>query len=344
MLTVSLVIPIKNAVRTLPACLAALDHLNPAPTEVLLVDNESTDASVALLRAWSEQTRHFTVQLLREVKPGAAAARNAGIRVATSEIVAFTDSDCAPQSDWLAYLLAPFADATIGAVAGRIVGVFDRTVCELFCSLYTLQSSRESTTHREWTPWSGGFPTANLAVRRRHLEQLEGFDESVKIYGEDYDLCARLYEQQLALVYTPVACVTHHHRTTLAGLIRQAFGFGRSHAYLLRRHHPHGVWIELPRRSVQWPSVPLLCWVDMASPDKKALTLFGLGCLYRPLMWLLPLYLLWLVHETSARARAAGSPVSLSHSFSLAWLLIAKAGAMTAGRWWGSVRYRALCL
>ena len=105
MLTVSLVIPIKNAIRTLPACLAALDRLNPAPTEVLLVDNESTDASAVFLQAWAEQTRHFTVQLLREVKPGAAAARNAGIRVATSEIVAFTDSDCAPQSDWLALSL-----------------------------------------------------------------------------------------------------------------------------------------------------------------------------------------------------------------------------------------------
>lgn len=344
MLTVSLVLPIKNAARTLPACLAALDRLRPAPTEVLLVDNGSTDASVTLLQAWSEQARHFEVRLLRETKPGAAAARNAAVCMTRCEIVAFLDADCVPQLDWLAHLLAPFDDAATGAVAGRIFGVFDRTLCELFCSLYTLQSSRESTTHRKWTPWSGGFPTANLAVRRRHLTELEGFDESVKIYGEDYDLCARLYERQAALVYTPAACMIHNHRTTLAGLIRQAFGFGRSHAYLLCRHRPQGLWIELPRRLVQWPSVPFMCWVDMASPDKKALALLGLGCLYWPLMWLLPLYLLWLIHETNARARAAGFPVSLSRSFSLAWLLIAKAGAMTAGRWWGSVRYRALCL
>jgi GT2 family glycosyltransferase len=344
MLTVSLVIPIKNSARTLPACLHALDRLNPAPAEVFVIDNGSTDGSLALLKAWIEQTKGVNVRLLREAKPGASAARNTGIRAARGDIVAFTDSDCVPQSDWLSHLLAPFDDADTGAVAGRIAGVFDRTLCEMFCSLYTLQSAGETTTHREWTPWSGGFPTANLAVRRRLLEQLDGFDETVKIYGEDYDLCARLYEQQAAIVYTPTACVMHHHRTTLRGLIRQAFGFGRSHAYLLQRHHPQGLWLELPRRLVQWTALPMRGWVDVASPDKKALALLAMGCFYRPSLWLFPLYLLWLIHQASARARAAGAPVSLSRSFNLAWLLIVKAGAMTAGRWWGSVRYGALCL
>jgi len=344
MLTVSLVIPVKNAARTLPACLHALERLDPAPAEVLLIDNGSTDGSLALLQAWTEQPRSISARLLREMKPGASAARNAGIRAARGDVVVFTDSDCVPQPDWLSHLLAPFGDAATGAVAGRIAGVFDRTLCEMFCSLYTLQSSREQTTYREWTPWSGGFPTANLAVRRRLLEQLDGFDETAKIYGEDYDLCARLYEQQAAIVYTPAACVVHHHRTTLRGVILQAFGFGRSHAYLLQRHHPQGLWVELPRRLVQWTALPLRGWVDVASPDKKAMALLVLGCLYWPILWMLPLYLLWLIHETSVRARAAGSPVSLSRSFNLAWLLILKAGAMTAGRWWGSLRYGALCL
>lgn len=344
MLTVSLVIPIKDAARTLPACLAALDGLDPAPTEVILVDNGSTDTSLSIIQDWRRQARPCTFRLLREETPGASAARNAGIRASQSEIVAFTDSDCAPQSDWLAHLMAPFADGSIGAVAGRIIGQFDRSLCERFCSLYTLQSAADRKTYREWTPWSGGFPTANLAVRRQLLEQLHGFDEGVTIYGEDYDLCARLYERQAALVYTPTASVAHHHRTTVAGLIRQAFGFGRSHAYLLHRHHPKGLWIELPRRLVQWRAIPLAGWVDMASPDKKALILLGLGCLYRPMLWLLPLYLLWLIHETSARARAAGAQVSWPSSFSMAWLLMVKAGAMTAGRWWGSVRYGAFCV
>ena len=344
MLTVSLVIPIKNAVRTLPACLHALDCLNPAPAEVFVIDNGSTDGSLALLQAWTERARNFKVRLLREGKPGAAAARNRGIRASIGDVVAFTDSDCVPESDWLSHLLAPFDEAATGAVAGRIAGIFNRTLCELFCSLYTLQSPQAPMTYREWTPWSGGFPTANLAVRRHLLEQLNGFDECAKISGEDYDLCARLYEQHMVIVYTPTACVTHHHRTTVTGLMKQAFGFGRGHAYLLQRQHPRGFWIELPRYAVRWQSLPFEGWVDVASPDKKMLALVGLGCLYRPILWVVPLYLLWLMHAARVRARAVGAPVTWTRSASLAWLLVIKAGAMTAGRWWGSVRYRALCL
>lgn len=344
MLTVSVVIPVKDAVRTLSACLQALDRLVPAPTELILVDNGSTDGSSAVLEAFALTCKTTRVRLVDESTPGAAAARNAGIRAATGEIVAFTDADCAPQAHWLSALLEPFADVHTGAVAGHIAGVFDRSLCELFSSLYTLQPPREAGTFSSWTPWSGGFPTANLAVRRNLLETLHGFDEEVMIYGEDYDLCARLYRQQVTIVYRPDARVIHHHRTTLSGIVRQAFGFGRGQAYLVHRHRPDGLWLELPRLMVRWRAVPLHGWVDTASPDKKLLGLVVLGLLYRPLWCLVPCYLLWMMFDGRTRARAAGSILSLSATLGLAWLLLMKAGAMTAGRWWGSLRYGTVCL
>jgi len=344
MLTVSVVIPVKNAVRTLSGCFQALDRLVPAPTELILVDNGSTDGSSAILKAFALTCKTTRVRFLCELTPGAAAARNAGIRAATGEIVVFTDADCVPHAQWLSALLEPFADAHTGAVAGHIDGVFGRSLCELFSSLYTLQSPREAGRFSAWTPWSGGFPTANLAVRRNLLETLQGFDEDVTIYGEDYDLCARLYRQHVTIVYRPDARVTHYHRTTVSGIVRQAFGFGRSQAYLVHRHRPTGLWIELPRLMVRWRAVPLHGWVDAASPDKKLFGLVLLGLLYRPLWCLVPCYLLWMMSDGRTRARAVGSILSLSATLGLAWLLLMKAGAMTAGRWWGSLRYGALCL
>lgn len=344
MLTVSVVIPVKNAARTLSACLHALDRLVPAPAEIILVDNGSTDESSAILKVFTLTCKTTRVRLVYESIPGAAAARNAGIRVASGEIVAFTDADCAPQANWLSVLLEPFADVHTGAVAGSLVGVFDRSLCELFSSLYTLQSPREADTFTSWTPWSGGFPTANLAVRRSLLETLQGFDEDVTIYGEDYDLCARLYQQQVSIVYRPDARVTHYHRTTVGGIVRQAFGFGRGQAYLVRRHRPTGLWLELPRLMVRWPNILLHGWVDAASPDKKLFGLVLLGLLYRPMWYLLPCYLLWMTYETRTRARAAGPVLPPTVALSLVWMLLMKAGAMTAGRWWGSFRYGALCL
>lgn len=344
MLSVSIVVPIKNAERTLPVCLQALGRLNPAPMEILLIDNGSRDGSLALQEAFAKATRVSEVRALREPRPGAGTARNAGIRAARGDVIVMTDADCEPEAGWLSHLLEPLGDPQVGAVAGRVVAAPAASTVELFSALYTLRSSDQPARYDHWTPWEGGFPTANFAIRRDLAKKLRGFDEAVTIYGEDYDLCARLYKLGAVIAYVPAARVAHHHRTTLHGLLRQAFGFGRSHPYLLRRHAPGGLWIELPRRSFVVPRCPLPVWLDLASADKKVLAVMVLGAWYGPALWLLAPLAFWLVMNTYQRARQDGTPVGGMSAIGLAGLLLLKSSAMTAGRWWGSVKYKALCL
>jgi GT2 family glycosyltransferase len=283
-------------------------------------------------------------QVLEEPRPGASAARNAAIRAAKGDVIAFTDADCAPDPAWLRHLLVPFADGAVGAVAGRVVPAPAASTLELFSALYTLRLPEVGARRRQWTAWQGGYPTANLAVRRLLAQDLQGFDESVGIYGEDYDLCARLYARGAEIVYVPEARVAHHHRTTLGGIVRQAFGFGRSHPYLLRRHAPRGLWLDLPRWSFAWSAFPFRAWVDLASADKKVLAILLVGLLYGPALFALPLYAGWLGVAAAGRARGVGAPVSPGAALGLAGLLVLKSAAMTAGRWWGSVKHGALCL
>lgn len=343
MLSVSVTVPVLNAARTLTVCLAALERLQPAPAEILLVDNGSTDGSLQLLRAFARGRAAERAQVLEEPRRGAAAARNAGIRGAKGEVIAFTDADCAPDPAWLRHLTVPFVDPTVGAVAGRVVAAPAASTLELFSALYTLQLPARPARRRHWMPWEGGYPTANFAIRRALAQELEGFDESVGIYGEDYDLCARLYALGTEIVYVPEARVAHQHRTTLAGLLRQAFGFGRSHPYLLRRHARRGLWLEIPGKAVRWEGCPLPAWLDLASADKKVLAIGLLGALSPPALFLLPLYAGWLAAAAARRARRAGIPVSPVGAVGLAGLLLLKSAAMTAGRWWGSVKYGAVC-
>lgn len=344
MLSVSVVIPVLNAARTLPLCLAALGRLDPKPDEVIVVDNGSSDGSQGLLKAFESDHAGWAVRCLLQPKRGASAARNTGINAASGEVIAFTDADCEPDVDWLKRLVVPFQDPAVGGVAGRIVGATGGSVLDLFSSLYTLQSPAQPSLHTTWTPWAGGFPTANLAVRRSLLEQLGGFDEGVTIYGEDYDLCARLYRRGSAIAYRPEAVVRHHHRSTLAALLRQAYGFGCSHAYLFGRHRPKGLWLELPRYATVWASAPVNGWLDGASADKKLFGILALWWLYQPLWWLLPFYVLWLIREARKRAALAGALPSVTQAVGLAALLLAKSAALTAGRWRGSWKYGTFCL
>ena len=341
---ISVVIPVLNAARTLPRALAALAALEPAPDEILFVDNGSTDDTRARLAAFAAAAGRAKVIVLDEPRRGASVARNTGARAATGDVIAFTDADCCPRTDWLAALAVPLADPGVGAVAGRLLSTAPAGVVEAFSSLFTLQSAPAAARHTRWTPWAGGFPTANFAVRRDLLQVLGGFDESVAIYGEDYDLCARIYEAGAAIVYTPAAAVEHQHRVALRPMLRQAFGFGRSHAWLMRRHVPRGLWLDLPRVSLARPGFPWPLWIDAGTPDKKAAALLIAGLVWRPLLLLLPLYAAWLWWEVSGRVRARGLAVSWLGRWGLVGCLLAKAAAMTGGRWWGSLRYGRACL
>lgn len=341
--TVSVVIPALNAARTLPFCLGAVARLDPAPAEIVLVDNGSLDGTLALLRAFERDHAARGVRTLQEARRGAAAARNAGIRAATGDVIALTDADCAPEPEWLRLLNEPFVDPAVGAVAGRVVAAPPASTLERFSALYTLQLPDRPARTTRWTPWEGGYPTANLAVRRRLLGELAGFDESVGTYGEDYDLCARLYARGAQIVYAPEARVAHHHRTTLVGMLRQAFGMGRGHPYLLHRHLRRGLWLDLPRWPLVWTGCPVRAWVDLASADKKLVALLAVGAAYGPAFWLLPLYAIWLAAAAHRRAQRAGASIPAAAALGLGGLLVLKSAAMTAGRWWGSLKYGALC-
>jgi glycosyltransferase involved in cell wall biosynthesis len=112
----SIVIPVLNESRHLPACLAALasQPLDPERHEVLAVDNGSTDGSLELLE------RTPFVRVLRESRRDAYLARNRAIEEARGEVIAFTDADCAVAPGWLSRLQERFQHAAVDVVVGRL--------------------------------------------------------------------------------------------------------------------------------------------------------------------------------------------------------------------------------
>lgn len=342
-MTVSVVIPVRNGARVLERCLARLAEQTTLPEQVIVVDNGSRDGSGDLARGFAHRAPHLPVQVLEEGRVGASAARNRGVAAASGEVVAFTDADCEPAADWLHRLTAAFGPG-IGAVAGGIRPAAPQTAVEAFAALYTLRTGGERFDSADFTLLRGGFPTANLAVRRDVFTTVGGFDEGIRLYGEDYDLCARIYEHGHVIRYEPQARVFHHHRTTLRGLLRQSFGFGACHAYLLRRHFRRKILIEVP--GVRWDrdDLPGRIWLDLASADKKLLLLL-LVSLWLPLAWLAPVgYLAYLYADACRRFGREEFPIPCAARLAAPALLLAKSAAMTAGRLVGSVRFGAVCL
>src|ERR1700678_1621886 len=116
---ISVVVPVRDGLPWMEEQLRALvEQESPQPWEIVVVDNGSTDQSLAVARRWAESEPRIRVV----DAPGASgpgAARNVGVRAARGELLAFCDADDVVQTGWLSAFAEPLAGAD---VAG---GVFD---------------------------------------------------------------------------------------------------------------------------------------------------------------------------------------------------------------------------
>lgn len=105
---VSVVIPVRDDSRYLDRCLAALARQTYAPTEVIVVDNSSTDRSAAVAARWG-------ALVVRELEIGIPSASATGYDVATGDIIARLDADSIPGVTWVASVCESLAFHTNAA-------------------------------------------------------------------------------------------------------------------------------------------------------------------------------------------------------------------------------------
>ncbi|MCZ6708796.1 MAG: glycosyltransferase family 2 protein [Gammaproteobacteria bacterium] len=118
------VVPFYNEERGMLATLRALAGQLDRDFSLVLVDNCSTDGSVALVEEFALQHRDMSIQLLHEPIKGTGAASDTGFRFAITQgaqWIARTDADCLPDPDWIQNLKVALSDDGLEFVAGRIL-------------------------------------------------------------------------------------------------------------------------------------------------------------------------------------------------------------------------------
>ncbi len=236
---ISVIVPVYNGEADLPELISCL-QAQTFPTdrvEYLFVDNDSRDRTSTLIQTAVQEAASvgITIRYIQENQiQSSYAARNTGIRAAKGEIVAFTDADCRPQTDWLDILILPFTDSSVGVVAGEIVAVPGKSLLEKHADRHNVLSQQHTLKH----PFLPYGQTANLAIRRQVLEQV-GLFRPYLTTGGDADMCWRIQQQtDWKLHFAPTAVVRHRHRSTPKEYESQWRRYGRSNRYL---HELHGV-------------------------------------------------------------------------------------------------------
>lgn len=192
--SVSVVVPCYNAAAWIIGSLSSVYAQNWEDLELLVIDDGSTDESVALVK------QHFPqATVLQQTNRGVAAARNAGIEAARNKWVAFIDAD----DYWLPGklraqidLLAAHPEARM-AYAGWRVWASDDSVPSQ--DLLEPSLSSQTSTAKVDGPAGWIYPdlllgccvwTSTVLAQRELLNSLKGFDQTLKL-GEDYDLWLR---------------------------------------------------------------------------------------------------------------------------------------------------------
>jgi GT2 family glycosyltransferase len=237
---VSVAVCTRDRARDLERCLDALLLLDPAPLEIVVVDNAPA----------TNETRELVsnrfgdaVRYVLEPRPGLDWARNRAVLETRGEIVAFTDDDVLVDPGWAGVIADTFASAAgVMALTGLVVpaelesepqhhferyGGFGRGFARRW-----YRRSQSADLRGPVPQGAGAYGTgANMAFRRSLFASIGGFAPELDVGtatngGGDLEFFFRVLREGFALVYEPRAVVWHRHRRTKDALLEQLRGWG----------------------------------------------------------------------------------------------------------------------
>ena len=235
---ISVIVPTKNSVDTVARCIRSVRDCNYPNMEIIVVDGGSSDGT-------AEVVESMGVLVITGFGRSRASDCNIAIKHARGEIVAFTDSDCIVDKQWLWKLEEMFADVNVGVAGGpdltRPENLTKVSLAEgLIHSFYRGLASKDDT---------DALIGCNSAYRTSRLLQVGGFNSQLP-GAEDTELNSRMVRAG-NIIRTDVNCRVFKLRNyTYSSLARKYWRYGKEIGIVERHFHSFTT-----RRRVQFYSL-----------------------------------------------------------------------------------------
>lgn len=228
------------------ACIDSVEaDARDIPHEILVVDNASSDGSVALLR-----DKFPGVKLLpSDRNAGFGRASNTAAKEGRGEFLLFVNTDVVVRPGSLSLLLKEMRGHPLTGAAGPALlnpggvfqvsfggrtGFFTEAVKKGILNRMQSRALRRNRARREVGWVSGAF----LLTRRKAFFDAGGFDENIFLYFEDIDLCARIRGLGYKVVFLPEAVSFHWGGAVTSGMgLRSRLEYRKSQLYYYRKHN-----------------------------------------------------------------------------------------------------------
>jgi GT2 family glycosyltransferase len=242
---VTAVVVSHNSARHIPALGEALSKGSSAPARMLLVDNASSDDTIARARAAGFEV-HETGS-----NNGFGAACNAALRLTDSEFVLICNPDVRPSAGAVEQLIAALSERPSAAVVGVSCDspLHARRYSRISGNLWSFLPRRMQRRLKRLAPEIPVDPDTTQVVdyvvgafmlcRVAALREVGGFDERFFLYMEEEDLCRRLAERGWLTVLAPKAVVAHDDRGSSEGVdgsVMASFYFHSLYLYYRKYH------------------------------------------------------------------------------------------------------------
>ena len=222
-LNVSLYIPVYNGESTIESVLKSVLKLSPAPNEIIVINDGSSDSTEKILKGYKKQIKIIN----NESNMGLGYSRNIGISNSQNENVASLDADVEVTKEWLADLNHVKNEYGGAISGGRLIEKYkDESVYDLWRHVYATQNSfGDENIENLGRPLAG----SNTLLSKSAWKKVGGYDTRYKTNGEDSSFCQKLLKQDYKISYSSKAKCYHLRRDNLKSLVdssRRGYVFG----------------------------------------------------------------------------------------------------------------------
>src|SRR5262249_29858440 len=188
--------------------------------EVILVDDGSTDNTAQVAAQFPK------IRYIHQENLGLSVARNTGATAAKGEVIAYTDSDCMADPDWLYYLVGTLTSGEYAGVGGPNVSPPAQNSIQACVAAAPGGPSHVLLTDTV----AEHIPGCNMAFYRWAFERVGGFDPEYRKAGDDVDFCWRTQQAGWGIAFSPTAIVWHYRRVLLRPFFQKPEGYGQAGA------------------------------------------------------------------------------------------------------------------
>ena len=236
---IDVIIPCYNVEETIEDCIKSLCNQSLSKNEYncYFINDYSNDSTGIILDKYKSIEN---INIIHHKKnQGLASARNSGIKIGNSKMIAFLDGDMIVKRNWLESFLSYFNKSVVAVMGDNIP---PQNISLNPVEKYYFGNLRGARKYKDGERIPFQYMLfGNAMLKRIILQECGYFDESMKKYGgEDTDLSARIWDlYPKSFIFSKYSDSVHYHRRNLNEFCNSMYTYGRYNLPLLINKHPH---------------------------------------------------------------------------------------------------------